>query len=202
MACWSGLGIEVVAERPVGEHLLDHPILGLTLELRPDAQVSTLAHRHTNCCLRYTSGLAGSGVNDMIMIAGNLRPAEDGGTTRARIAVSAFQAFSEGSVRITTRDPAIDPRVDERMLSHDSDLLRMRDGVRRLREIGLHEDVRAIASRVEYGMTGRSIEAAVLGRRSSTTGCSPSAPTPSTPAAPAAWAPPTTRARWSIPTAG
>ncbi len=105
-----GLGIKVVAERPVGEHLLDHPILGLSLELRADAQVSTLAHRHTNCCLRYTSGLAGSGVNDMIMIAGNLRPAEDGGTARARLAVSAFQAFSEGSVRITTRDPAIDPR--------------------------------------------------------------------------------------------
>jgi choline dehydrogenase len=63
------LGIKVVAERPVGEHLLDHPILGLSLELRADAQVSTLAHRHTNCCLRYSSGLAGSGVNDMIMIA-------------------------------------------------------------------------------------------------------------------------------------
>ena len=106
-----GLGIKVVAERPVGEHLLDHPILGaLARAARADAQVSTLAHRHTNCCLRYTSGLAGSGVNDMIMIAGNLRPAEDGGTTRARLAVSAFQAFSEGSVRITTRDPAIDPR--------------------------------------------------------------------------------------------
>jgi choline dehydrogenase len=157
-ALLSGLGIEIVANRPVGEHLLDHPILGLMLELRPDAQVSTLAHRHTNCCLRYTSGLAGSGVNDMIMIAGNLRPAEDGGTTRARLAVSAFQALSEGSVGITTRDPGIDPRVDERMLSHDSDLVRMRDGVRRLREIGLHEEVRAIATRVEYGMTGRSIE--------------------------------------------
>ena len=157
----AGLGIEVVADRPVGEHLLDHPILGLTLDLRPDAQVGTLAHRHTNCCLRYTSGLAGSGVNDMIMIAGNLRSAEDGGTTRARIAVSAFQALSEGSVRIATRDPAIDPRVDERMLSHDSDLLRMRDGVRRLREICLHDGVRAVATRVEYGTTRRSIDQAL-----------------------------------------
>ena len=152
------LGIEVVADRPVGEHLLDHPILSLLLDLRPDAQVSTLAHRHTNCCLRYSSGLAGSGVNDMIVIAGNLRPAEDGGIARARIAVSAFQALSEGLVRITTRDPAIDPRVDERMLSHDSDLVRMRDGVHRLRELGLHDEIRAIASRVEYGTTGRSIE--------------------------------------------
>jgi choline dehydrogenase len=151
------LGIEVVADRPVGEHLLDHPILSLLLDLREGAQVSTLAHRHTNCCLRYSSGLAGAGINDMIVIAGNLRPAEDGGTARARIAVSAFQALSEGTVRITTREPTVDPEVNERMLSHDSDLVRMRDGVRRLREICLHDGVRAVASRVEYGTTGRSI---------------------------------------------
>lgn len=154
----SGLGIAVVADRPVGEHLLDHPILGLVLDLGETARVSTLAHRHTNCCLRYSSTLGNAGVNDMIMIAGNLRPEEEGGTARARIAVSAFQAFSEGSVRITTRDPAVDPGVDERMLSDDSDLLRMRDGVRRLVEIGRHPEMRAIATRVEYGATGRSIE--------------------------------------------
>lgn len=157
-ALLSGLGIAVIADRPAGEHLLDHPILGLVLDLEESARVSTLAHRHTNCCLRYSSNLGNAGVNDMIMIAGNLRPEEEGGTARARIAVSAFQAFSEGSVRITTRDPAIDPRVDERMLSDDSDLLRMRDGVRRLCEIGRHPAMQAIATRVEYGATGRSIE--------------------------------------------
>jgi choline dehydrogenase len=152
------LGIEVVADRPVGKHLLDHPILGLMLELRDDARVSTLMHRHTNCCLRYSSELAGAGVNDMIMIAGNLRPEEDGGTARARLAVSAFQAFSEGTVRITTRDAGIDPQVDERMLSDESDLLRMRDGVRRMRELCLQPAFKAISTRVEYGSTGRSIE--------------------------------------------
>ncbi len=156
-AVLSRLGIDVLADRPVGEHLLDHPILGLMLDLKPSASVSTLQHRHTNCCVRYSSNLAGAGVNDMIMIAGNLRPEEDGGTARARMAVSAFQAFSEGTVRITTRDAAIDPEVNERMLSSESDLLRMRDGVRRIRDICLHPDVQAIATRVEYGSTGRSI---------------------------------------------
>ena len=154
----SRLGIAVVADRPVGQHLLDHPILSLLFELREGAQVSTLMHRHTNCCVRYSSELAGAGVNDMIMIAGNLRPEADGGTARARIAVSAFQAFSEGTVRIVTRDPGVDPEVEERMLSHESDLVRMRDGVRRLRDICLHPDIRAIATRVEYGITGRPIE--------------------------------------------
>jgi 5-(hydroxymethyl)furfural/furfural oxidase len=152
------LGIDVRTDRPVGKHLLDHPILGIMLDLREGAWASTLAHRHTNCCLRYSSNLAGAGINDMIMIAGNLRPEEDGGTHRARIAVSAFQALSEGSVRITTRDPNTDPRIDEHMLSHDSDLIRMRDGVRRLRDICRHPDVQAISTRAEYGSTGRSIE--------------------------------------------
>src|SRR5262245_6611025 len=114
------LGIEVMADRPVGEHLLDHPILGFLLHLRDDARVSPLMHRHTNCCLRYSSGLAGAGVNDMIMIAGNLRAPEDGGTGRGRLAVSVYQALSEGTVRITSRDPNRDPEVEERMLSHDS----------------------------------------------------------------------------------
>src|SRR5476649_1141049 len=157
-ALLKGLGIEVVADRPVGEHLLDHPILTLMLMLKPEAEVSTLAHRHTNCCVRYSSKLAGAGLNDMIMIAGNLRPAEDGGTARARMAVSAFQAFSEGTVRITTRDATIDPRVDERMLSDESDLVRLRDGVLRMQDICRNPAVRAISTRVEYGSTGRSIE--------------------------------------------
>jgi len=128
------------------------------LELRDDARVSTLMHRHTNCCLRYSSELAGAGVNDMIMIAGNLRPEEDGGTARARLAVSAFAAFSEGTVRITTRDAGIDPQVDERMLSDESDLVRMRDGVQRMRDLCLQPAFKAISTRVEYGTTGRSIE--------------------------------------------
>ena len=44
------------------------------------------------------------------------------------------------------------------MLSDERDLVRMRDGVRRLRELGRHESVRAITMRVEYGSTGCSIE--------------------------------------------
>jgi 5-(hydroxymethyl)furfural/furfural oxidase len=75
-----GLGIKVVAERPVGEHLLDHPILGLSARAArrcPGEHAGAPPHQLLPAL---HSGLAGSGVNDMIMIAGNLRPAEDGGT--------------------------------------------------------------------------------------------------------------------------
>ena len=159
------LGIPVRADLPVGENLLDHPIAGALLHLRDDAQVGTLQHRHTNCCLRYGSGLAGTGENDMIMIAGNLAGAAlstDGpDASRGRIAVSVYQAFSQGHVRITTTDPGTDPAVEERMLSDERDLVRMRDGVRRLREICLADGVTRIAHRAEYGLTGRSMDEAL-----------------------------------------
>jgi choline dehydrogenase len=150
-------GIPVIADLPVGENLLDHPIMALTLILRDDQRVSTMAHRHTNCCLRYSSGLAGAGENDMIMIAGNLISLGGGDTARGRIAVSVYQAFSQGTVQIVSTDPEMDPQIDEKMLSDESDLIRMQDGIRRLRSIGLQDPVRAITTRVEYGMTGRSI---------------------------------------------
>ena len=159
------LGIPVRAALPVGENLLDHPIMGALLHLRDTARVDTLMHRHTNCCLRYGSGLGGAGENDMIMIAGNLAGAalsKNGpDSSRGRIAVSVYQAFSQGHVRITTPDPTIDPAVEERMLTDERDLVRMRDGVRRLREICLADGVAAVAHRAEYGLTGRSMDEAL-----------------------------------------
>ena len=161
-ALLESLGIPVRAHLPVGENLLDHPIVNALLHLRAASQVSTPMHRHTNCCLRYSSGLADAGDNDMIMIAGNLArtPQALAVVSLGRIAVSVYQAFSQGYVRITTKDPAVDPAVEERMLSDRSDLVRMRDGVRRLREICLQPAVTDIAHRVEYGATGRSMDEA------------------------------------------
>lgn len=158
-----GLGIPVLADLPVGENLLDHPLMMLFLRLHEAAMVDTPMHRHTNCCLRYSSGLMDAGENDMIVIAGNLASFDGGNFALGRLAVSVYQAFSQGRVAITTTDPAIDPRVDERMLSDERDLVRMRDGVRRIREMALAGPVREIASRVDYGLTGRSIEDELTG---------------------------------------
>lgn len=157
-ALLKSLGIEVAADLPVGENLLDHPAMPLYLHLKDEARVGTMMHRHTNCCLRYSSGLGGSGGNDMIVIAGNLVSLGGGDTSKGRLVVSVYQAFSQGTVRIVAADPKLDPAIEERMLSDERDLVRMRDGVRRLREVGRHESVRAITTRVEYGSTGRSIE--------------------------------------------
>jgi 5-(hydroxymethyl)furfural/furfural oxidase len=102
---------------------------------------------------------AGAGENDMIMIAGNLAGSLQSGagqqdTGQGRIAVSVYQALSQGHVRITSRAPDVDPGVEERMLSDERDLVRMRDGIRRLRDICRHPAVTAVAERAEYGLTG------------------------------------------------
>ena len=158
----TSLGIPLQADLPVGENLRDHPIIGALLHMREGAQVGTLMHRHTNCCLRYSSGLGDGGTNDMIMIAGNLAGstlAQSGpNAALGRIAVSLYQAWSQGHVRITTPDPATDPEIHENMLSDPRDLVRMRDGVRRLQAICQHEAVRAVTTRTEYGTTARSTD--------------------------------------------
>ena len=154
------LGIAVLADLPVGDNLLDHPAVEIRIPLKPEARVPDPAFRHTNCCLRYTSGLAGAGANDMMMIAFNLTGDDPRGPETGRILVSVYQAWSRGYVRIASTDPEVDPAIEEQMLSDPRDLLRLRDGVRRLFEIARQPAVAAIAAGpVTCGTTRLSIDA-------------------------------------------
>ena len=156
-ALLQSLGIPVFADRPVGQHLLDHPVVSIILQLKPAAQASTVTHRHTNCCIRYSSGLAGGSHNDMIMIAGNLRANEQGDFALGRVGVSVFDSVSEGTVAISSPKAEIDPDVEERMLSDQRDFDRLRDGVGRLRTFGQHAALADIADDIHYGYSGVSI---------------------------------------------
>ena len=46
--------------------------------------------------------------------------------------VSAYETFSRGALRLTSADPAVEPEIDFQMLSDERDLVRLRDGLRRL----------------------------------------------------------------------
>ena len=141
------LGLDVIADRPgVGENLIDHPTISLHLRLRPEARSSTVHDRRTCCCLRYSSGLAGAGRNDMIVFSCNMYDIDEDALGTGLMAVSVFQAFSTGKVRMIDRDPMAPPRIEERMLSDERDLVRMRDGVRRLLDFGNHPAVTRIAT--------------------------------------------------------
>ena len=135
----------------VGQNLQDHPTVGLHLRLRPAARAGGPHARRTNCCVRYSSGLAGAGRNDMLMASCNVFGIEGEALERGVIVVSVFQAFSQGELRITSPDPQVEPLIEEKMLSDRRDLVRLRDGVRRLLALAGHSAIAGIAEEVSLG---------------------------------------------------
>jgi 5-(hydroxymethyl)furfural/furfural oxidase len=145
------LGIRVIADRPVGNDLIDHPMIAMILGLKPEARAPNPRARHTNCVVRYSSGLSGAGENDMFLIAMNLLGYSEKTLGFGFIWMTAYQTYSRGRLRITSRSPEIDPDVRFMMLSDERDRVRMRDGLKRLREFERHAAVIGIADWVGFG---------------------------------------------------
>ena len=141
----------VVELAGVGQNLRDHPTVGLHLKLSPGARAGGAHARRTNCCVRYSSGLAGAGRNDMLMASCNVFGIEGEALARGVIVVSVFQAFSQGHLRITSADPLVEPVIEECMLSDRRDLVRLRDGVRRLFALAEHPAIAGIAEETSLG---------------------------------------------------
>jgi choline dehydrogenase-like flavoprotein len=161
-----GLGIAVQHDLPaVGQHLMDHPILRATIALKPGFRAEGADARHTNCCLTYSSGLGGGGERDMIMIAYNHRglTADGQPAPGGAVGVALYDAFSRGSLRLTSADPEAQPEVDENMLDDPRDRLRLRDGVRRLARLTALEPMSRIAEAITFGDSALTMaEAAAL----------------------------------------
>ena len=139
----SGIGpAGTIADLPVGRHLQDHPVCFSVIPLREDARPISPFDRHTNVCVRYSSHMGGAGRNDMMIVAMNTAPVAPVGL----IGVWVGQCFSEGTLRLASLDPDVDPIIDENMLSDPRDLDRMRDGIRRLISLTGSTTVDAISS--------------------------------------------------------
>jgi choline dehydrogenase len=160
------LGIPVLQDMPaVGQHLMDHPILRATLQLRPEHVSRDPDARHTNCCVTYSSGLAGGGRRDGIFIGFNHRGLGQAGlpTGTGAIGGALFNAFSRGTLRLASPDPAENPVVEANMLDDIRDRVRMRDTVRRLAALVAHPALVATAERITFVDTPHSLpEAAAL----------------------------------------
>jgi 5-(hydroxymethyl)furfural/furfural oxidase len=151
------LGIAVVVDSPgVGRNLGEHPRLSLILDLRAEAQATSIHARAAGyACLRYSSGLYATGANDMVLSPANLLYGFGTlGLSHGGLGVSVMQSFSLGRLSLTTADPEIDPEIDFRMLSDERDLIRLRDGVRRLFDFTRHPALRAITDAMHVGMSG------------------------------------------------
>ena len=138
----SGIGPGLGVDLPVGEHLQDHPVVFAVLPLRDEAQPATPFDRHTNVCVRYSSGLAGAGRNDMMIVGMNRTPIAPVGL----IGVWVNRCFSEGRLRLASADPIVDPVIEEDMIGDERDRVRMVDGVRRIIDLASSPDVQAISA--------------------------------------------------------
>ena len=196
-----GLGITPIVDLPgVGENVLDHPAVGLHLTLRAESQAGNPHARRTNCCVRYTSGLANTGFNDMLIASCNVYGIEGDALARGVVVVSVYQAFSKGRLRISSPDPAVNPVIEERMLSDERDLIRLREGVRKLFEIGRHPAYsRRLLKTCRLGIPSAEVHEAsraLRPTRNSISGFCRSAPIAITSSERAAWGRWTIRTRW------
>ena len=130
-----GMGIDVVHDLPgVGQNLRDHPaacVLFRAAGEQPDVQAPAI-----QVGLRYT--VEGSDIrNDMqispILMNSEHRPAQvqiDDDDNYVGIDAALQLALGAGELRLTSRDPKVQPYLDYRYLTEESDRERMRKAVR------------------------------------------------------------------------
>ncbi len=142
----------------MGQSFQDHPLAAFGVILEEFATPPP-GFRHTNCAVRYSSELCGAGPGDMMLVFMN-RLGDSLGRGAYVETGKAFgimgtwvnQCESRGEVRLASRDPAIDPLVEENMLDTGSDRVRMRDGVRRLIALSRQPSFRAVGRVMAPGL--------------------------------------------------
>ena len=128
------LGIEVVADLPVGQHLQDQPFYYNAYALKPDA----LDMRPAVGALLWTqSSEARDDQLDIHIAVTHLMPPEYSPTGGAiALSVAVVKPDSRGTVTLRSRDPYEQPEIDCNFLAEGRDLRRMLEGVRLARRIG------------------------------------------------------------------
>ncbi len=143
----SGIGVD--GGLPVGANLKEHAATpGFEIALRPEARMSSPDVSLFTSLLRYTSGLADAGPNDMQMIWFGAVGIDTAALAGGRLMGAVMRVFSTGTVRLRSADPLVDPIVEFRMLTDDRDRVRLRDCVYRMIDVVQHPAVTAISDGV------------------------------------------------------
>ena len=139
---------------PVGDGLQDHANSILFIDYREGSGPETIDDRHTNCCLRYSSGFDEAGDNDMMVVTMNHSARRHPG---GLLVAWVNQAFSRGALRLASHDPTEHPIIDENLLSHPSDLGRLRDATMRMIELTRQPAFEAISERISIDIRGTPV---------------------------------------------
>jgi choline dehydrogenase len=128
------LGIDVVADLPVGRHLQDQPFYYNGYALKPEALDMRPA---VGALLWRQSSQARDDQLDMHIAVTHLLPPEYSPTGGAiTLGVAVVKPDSRGTVRLRSRDAREQPAIDCNFLAEDRDASRMLEGVKLARKIG------------------------------------------------------------------
>src|SRR5438270_4068733 len=128
------LGIDVVADLPVGQRLQDQPFYYNAYALKTDALDMRPA---VGAFLWRQSSEARADELDMHIAVTHLLPPEYSPTGGAiALSVAVVKPDSRGTVRLRSRDPGEQPEIDCNFLAEDRDVRRMLEGVKLARKIG------------------------------------------------------------------
>ncbi|MEB7538549.1 GMC family oxidoreductase N-terminal domain-containing protein [Pantoea anthophila] len=129
------LEIPLVADLPVGQHLVDHPFYYNAYAAKPDkigAQSPAIGAK-----LWTRSSRAKNGELDIHITATHLFPHDQSPTKVGFVlAVALTRPASTGTLSLVSRDPFTAPRIDLNFLAEVDDRLRLLEGIRMARKIG------------------------------------------------------------------
>ena len=146
----SGLG----AVRPaIGRNLAEHPRVMASLTVDQNVIERDGDCPATGFILRWSSGVASCGEGDLQILP--LNRTETPGLTRVLAAV--MEPFSRGVITLASDDPAIDPRIEFRLLSDARDMMRIRLAAQELFALVNNDKVRAITRAVALDERGTTL---------------------------------------------
>jgi choline dehydrogenase len=130
----ANLGIDVVADLPVGQRLQDQPFYYNAYALKTDALDMRPA---VGALLWFPSSEARGDELDIHIAVTHLMPPEYSPTGGAiALSVAVVKPDSRGTVTLRSRDPHEQPEIDCNFLAEERDARRMLEGVKLARKIG------------------------------------------------------------------
>ena len=136
------LGIEVVADLPVGQRLHDQPVYHGVYALKAAAGAKSPA---AGALIRTASSQAQGQELDLLVSAAHLNDGGVSPTGAIVLAVAVVRPESRGKLTLSSADPKDQPLIDLNLLGTPRDRTRMLEGMKLSRGIGLSKAFAAVA---------------------------------------------------------
>ena len=139
-------GVDLVADVPaVGQNLGEHPAVGISAYIRPEARLPDSMRRHLFVALRYSSGVPDTVQGDMFCNAVTKSAWHPVGVRLGSFLLWINKSYSRGHVALNNADWRAEPYVEFNLASDPRDLERLKQGVRFLAGLFETPSMRAIA---------------------------------------------------------